>query len=197
MVLKIQIEKKYLYFLIAITMFLVSFGIVFAFSYNQAILNPGHGADQVWIDVPNQGEMTLQDAIDQGICCGGGGGGAQPCSGTLNLTTSGSVSGCRKGRATGDSSWAVPINFSDSGSKRVMLVSDVRVRKQSNCGTFHWDFTISCVNGQLSGGTTKASPIKENPSTSGDSLVKEWPARYYNSGDSLNGYINMKAYVQD
>ncbi len=196
MALKIQIEKKYLYLLVAIAVFLVGFGIVFA-AYSQAIPNPGHGADQVLISVPGQGEMTLQSAIDQGICCGGGGGGAQPCSGNLNLITSGRVSGCRKGRVTGDSIWTVPISFSDSGSKRVMLVSDVRVRKQANCGTFHWDFTISCVNGQLSGGTTKASPIRGNPSTSGYTHVKSWPARYYNSGDSLNGYINMKAYVQN
>ncbi len=39
----------------------------FSYPYSQPLPNPGHGGDTVWVDVPGQGEMALQDAINAGL----------------------------------------------------------------------------------------------------------------------------------
>ena len=68
---EIKIEKKHLYLLVAIMIFLLGVGIIVVNAYSQPIPTQGHGADLILISVPNQGEMTLQSAIDQGICVRG------------------------------------------------------------------------------------------------------------------------------
>lgn len=66
--LNLKIEKKHLYLLLAIMIFLVGVGVVIG--YTQPIPNPGHGADTILVDVPGQGEMTLQVAITNGLIGG-------------------------------------------------------------------------------------------------------------------------------
>lgn len=71
--LKVNFQKKDLWLLSAIVVFLVGVGYVIAsYPYSQAIPNPGHGGDTTWVNIPGQGEMTLQDAITNGKLSGGG-----------------------------------------------------------------------------------------------------------------------------
>ena len=67
--LVVNISNKALYTIIA----LFVFGVVglFVYAYSN-VPNPGHGADQVVVNIGGQ-EMTLQQAIDEGVLDGGGG----------------------------------------------------------------------------------------------------------------------------
>ena len=59
----INIEKKHLFLIIAISVFLAGTVLVISYDYEDPIRNPGHGADTVWIDIHGE-EKTLQNAID-------------------------------------------------------------------------------------------------------------------------------------
>lgn len=66
MKIEVNVRKKYFFIILGAILFFGGSLVVFAFSYTQQIPNPGHGADTVWVSVPGQGEMTLQDAITNG-----------------------------------------------------------------------------------------------------------------------------------
>lgn len=63
----INIEKKYAFMILAGILLLgVAVGVYGAWAYTQQIPNPGHGGDSVWINIPEIGEKTLQQAINEG-----------------------------------------------------------------------------------------------------------------------------------
>ena len=65
--INLNIQKKDLWLLLAIMVFLIGVGFVIAsYPYSQSIPNPGHGADNVWVDI-NGIEMNLQSAMGNGI----------------------------------------------------------------------------------------------------------------------------------
>ncbi len=68
--MQINISNKAAYTLLFLVLVVAGFVTVKAFVYT-SIPNPGHGADQVWIAIAGQ-EMTLQDAISNGLVGGSG-----------------------------------------------------------------------------------------------------------------------------
>ena len=61
---EVDLGKKYLFGLIVVM--IIFLGVLGVYAYDNAIPNPGHGGDQVWVTTPDGNEMTLQDAIDMG-----------------------------------------------------------------------------------------------------------------------------------
>ena len=67
MQIKVNIEKRYVYLILATVVFLAGVIVVVATTYLNIPTNfIGHIADNVWVDTPVAGEMTLQQAIDDG-----------------------------------------------------------------------------------------------------------------------------------
>ncbi len=60
----IKIKRRNLYFIGAVIVLLI--GISFVASYS-SIPNPGHGGNEIWIEIPGGEEMTLQQAVDSGV----------------------------------------------------------------------------------------------------------------------------------
>ena len=75
-------STKATYTLLFLILLFAGFVTVKAFVYT-GIPNPGHGADQVWIAIADQ-EMTLQDAISNGLL--GGSGSSIEIKSTTNIT---------------------------------------------------------------------------------------------------------------
>ena len=63
MKIAVNLSNKLFYTLILITILLSISYIIYAQPYTN-ILNPGHGADAIIVNVPGQGEVNLQFAID-------------------------------------------------------------------------------------------------------------------------------------
>ncbi len=91
--MKVKIKKSDLVIL-CLGVFVILMGGVYA--YTQAVPNPGHGADELLVDVPGVGEKTLQEAIDDGDIPGvneivaGSGVSVDPSNGKGIVTISGS-----------------------------------------------------------------------------------------------------------
>lgn len=130
------------------------------------------------------------------------------CKGDVKVTLSGKVSGCRKGRKTADYPLTIPVNFYTfpGEANELKIQSNVRVRKQSNCGEFTWTYYVTCdeEGNLLLGSTSKnmkrvssnvvASPVRGKVG-SGYTILSSWLSNYFRSGDSKNGYFNTAAYM--
>jgi hypothetical protein len=68
MTIKISVSNRVAYTFVASVIILIAAGFVIA-QYTNPIPNPGHGGNTVWVATTG-GEMTLQDAIDQGVLGG-------------------------------------------------------------------------------------------------------------------------------
>jgi hypothetical protein len=128
--------------------------------------------------------------------------GGYDCNGLAQVTLSGSsrngVTGCRKGRSTQDLDLDLPVGLMDGDEAELVVQSNVRVRKQANCGEFVWKYNVSCVAGNLLvNGQSDRVKVDAVRGTADEGLIKIYDitTKYFRSGSSTNGYFNSIAFL--
>lgn len=113
-----------------------------------------------------------------------------PCPGTVNVKLSvPRPTPCRKGRTTG--SYTICASGLDPAATYYVL-SDIRVRKQAYCRTVYCPFNVTAdADGNLAASSTCSWSV---PGGLDGTLQTTWPNKFFNSGDSLNGWYNIKVY---
>ena len=101
MKLEVNLEKRGVFLIVGAVLILA--GVIGAIAYTNSIPNPGHGGDSVLVNTSN-GEMTLQEAIDQGLIGGSGssgsGGGLEYTGSTEIFHSPGDIAKCPDATST-------------------------------------------------------------------------------------------------